>query len=278
MGHQYWLVDGRKMPSPSKLKLEPPFLDRYHADEALDAVMDMWDELQAMGDPSMRRKAIQPAILARYNYAAERGRECHRIMEALVYGYKAVVGDPQEVPDPVLSARMRSDPSIERDAEEAARALARFGVTPLMVEQPIINTKFWYSGTCDLVATSPAFGDDKPTILDYKFTKQVWPDYALQQSAYTHATNTLDEVSHVGPRGGKHPSTWEFGPLGDLRRDRAYVLNTRDGVSQMIPVVTGGEVWRSVQALLVAWWAFQPKEEPPILGPIQSASSATAPF
>jgi hypothetical protein len=274
-GHAYWLLDGRKTPSPSKIKLEAPYLDNYHASEAIDAVIDTWDDLLAMPDQSMRRKALLGSVLARYSYAAERGRECHRLMEALVNGIQATLGDPMIVTDPVLAARLQSDPSIPRDAEAAARALALFRIDPVFTEQPIINRKWQYTGTCDLIATSPAFGDDQPTILDYKFTKQVWPDYALQQSAYSHATDLLVEVKHVGPRGGKQPSTWELEPV-ELRRDRAYVLNTRDGVASMHPIVTGGDVWRAVQAWVTAYWAFDPQDNNPVLDPIQPGPASMA--
>ncbi|MDR2930636.1 MAG: hypothetical protein LBV06_07030 [Propionibacteriaceae bacterium] len=266
------------MPSPSKIKFNPFDNRRWMAEQIVNGI-DASEFLATITDRQQWRSEAVKLGEKALGYAAERGRECHRIMEALVNGQPASVGDPQVVTDPVLSARLRVDPTIERDAQCAAKALEAFRVQPIMTEQPVINTTWWYSGSCDLVATCPVFGDDQPTIVDYKFTKSVSDEYALQQSAYNHVTNTLVRVQNRGPRGGTLPDTWEFGDMSDVRQDRAYILNTTDGYSSMVPMTTDGEVWKAVQAWVVAYWAFL--DTNPVGGPVQpvdSPADESAPF
>lgn len=53
------------------------------------------------------------------------------------------------------------------------------------VEQAVWSDTYWYAGRCDLVAVLK--GDKVPTVIDLKTSKGVWPDMALQLSAYRQA-------------------------------------------------------------------------------------------
>ena len=253
-GYNYYKVDGFTMPSPSKIKLSPVYLDQYHAEQAVDAVDDLWTELTMIPEGSTRRRLLMDAIKTNYEYAAKRGRECHRLMEALVHGEPAVVGDPDIVTDQLLARRCQTDSSILRDAEAAARALTQYQIEPVVAEQPVVNTDWWYSGTLDLIATSPVW-DYAPAVFDYKFTRDVYPDMALQMSAYNHATNTIVETMD-----GKR-AVYTLGKMPSVLRTTAYILQTRGGVSQLVPVKTDGFVWDTVTAFVESWWQWAPNKD-----------------
>jgi hypothetical protein len=185
-------------------------------------------------------------------------------MEALVNGQPAIVGDPARVTDPVLANKLAGDPSILVDASAAARALDAFRIQPYATEQALINTDWWFAGTCDLIATSPSFGD-LPAILDYKFSRDVYPEYGLQTSAYNHMTNTIIETG-----GGTSKPVCTLGSMPDMRQDRAFVLHTRNGVASLVPVKTDGYVWEAVQAFIESWWLWVPtvKADSPVGTPL----------
>jgi len=267
-GHDYYKVDGYSMPSPSKIKLDAVFLDNYHAAQAVNAASDHWDQLAAMDAGSDRRGSLNAWILENYQYAAEAGREKHRLMEALVNGQPAVPGDKAILRDPSLTKRLAKDPSMLADAEAAARCLDAFKIQPFMAEQGVINTDYWYSGTLDMVATCDMFG--APSVLDYKFGRDIYPEFALQLGAYNHATHKIMEIPQTGPRGGAKRSTYELEPMPPIRHDMAFILHSTNGLARLVPVKTDGWVWDTVQAWVEAWWSYNPtvKDDPPLLAPL----------
>ena len=241
-GHSWFTLDGCLMPSPSKIKLSQPFLDNYHAEVAADVVTDCWEDLAGRA-PSDRRKFFVEKTVSGFGKPAEDGKLRHSLMEALAKGEKATSDDAGAVVD----------------AECAKRAMERYGIVPVESELMVVNTSTWCAGTTDMIANVAGYGR---VVMDFKFGKEVWPDYALQLSAYAHMTNTIVEVEHRGVRGGVKPSTWELGTMPKVRTDVALLLHTHDGVSDLYEVKTNGWVWSAVVAWCRAWWLADPRMRP----------------
>ncbi len=238
-GHAWYTLDGYLMPSPSKIKLEAPFLQNWQAGIAAGVIADQWEHLAGL--PMSKRQAeFQRLFVDGLNAPAESGRHRHQLMEALLKGEKAKSQDPAAI----------------ADAEAACRVIDAMRIQPIASEQAVVNTEIWCSGTTDVIADVPGYGR---VVMDFKFTKEVWPDYALQLSAYNHMTNTIVEVEQFGPRGGKLKSTWDLGPMPEVRKDMALVLNVHEGVPRLVEVKTDGWVWLAVVAWVRAWWLADPK-------------------
>jgi hypothetical protein len=239
-GHHWYKLDGMMMPSPSKIKLTPPFLDNYHAECAADVLSDHWAALAGRTE-SERRKYFLEKTRVNMEAAAVAGKLRHSLMESLLKGEPARTADEAAI----------------ADAEAAARVFDQYQIRPVASEQAVVDAEVtWCSGTTDVIADVPGYG---LVILDFKFGKEVWPDHALQLSAYAHMTNMIIEVENRGPRGGKLASTWALGEMPAVRRDVALLVHTTQGVPRLVEVKTDGWVWAAVVAWCRAWWFADPR-------------------
>jgi hypothetical protein len=237
-GHHYYMVDGYLMPSPSKIQLAAPFLDKFHAEGAANVLDDNWVDL-ASSTPSERRRLFLQKTTAEYGRARDAGKLRHRLVEAMLNGEPAKSDDAGAI----------------ADAQAAARTFDRFGITPIASELPVVNTNIWSAGTTDGIFEIPSWG---PVVLDLKFGEKVWPNHALQLSDYAHMTNTIISVEQWGPRGGARKPIFELGEIPEVRQDLAMILHVTGGVPRMLPIKIDGWVWRTVTAWCAAYWAYDP--------------------
>ena len=232
-GHWSFSVDGTKVPSPSKLA--PKDLTGPACKATAEWVTDHWDEL-ARRSVTERLKLI-PGYPAEWSAAADRGTACHKVMENLLNGRPAST----------------TDPSVLGDATAAARLVEAFRLSPIASEQPVIHLEQLYAGTTDLIAESDRLGR---AVFDFKFGKRPYASHAIQLACYNHATNTIERIDNLGPRGGKLKPSWLVGDMPQVRTDTAYLIHAHDGVAELIPVKTDAWVWEAVLITLDLYWGW----------------------
>ncbi|MCL1922804.1 MAG: hypothetical protein FWG15_02895 [Propionibacteriaceae bacterium] len=266
-GHSTFYMDGRKLPGPSSLTTTD--LTKPAVKEVANWVLDNWSMLAEQPLSSIP-KMIEQKGLSAWDHARDRGKQCHLVMEGLVTG------------QPVAT----DDPTVLADAEAAARLLDGFNIKPFKSEQALIHTDLLYAGTADLIAEIPNVSD-LPVILDFKFGKSIYPDHAIQASAYAHSTNMIIEHHHSGPKGGKQPSTYSLDAIPEINQREAFLLHAHDGVAQLFPIKTDGWVWECVQIFLDQYWEWKLRTDfynrdkdtfnNPILDPLVPPQSGTIP-
>lgn len=132
--------------------------------------------------------------------AAVRGTAVHDLAEKLVHGLDV------DVPDELLGY-----------VNGCATFLDDWDVTPILTEKSVANRQHWYSGRPDLIASIPALHGGEPVLLDWKTSKSVYPDTAVQTAAYARAEFWVDDddpdtehpmpdvagtyVAHITPEG-----------------------------------------------------------------------------
>lgn len=161
--------------------LAKPALTKWAARLSAEYVVDHWDELQDM-TPTARMAAVAGAHAVRNRSALKRGSEIHKHGEQL-----ARTGETEELP-PELVGPIRS----------YATWLDRHRVQPLVVEAPVVNRRWRYAGTLDLIAVV----DAEPWLLDLKTAALPWkgqpyPESVLQLTAYRNAEAMLKDGEEV---------------------------------------------------------------------------------
>lgn len=168
--HTYRL-DGKRVPGVTTLigkGLPKPALVRWAAKSVAEFVADNEDDIS-----TLRRLGRGPLIEAlkatpwqTRDDAALRGTDIHTLAEGLVHGESVDV--PAEFTDAVAGY---------------VDWLDTWNVEPRWTERPVANRRWWYAGKPDIVCT---IGSDT-WLLDWKTSKGVYGDHALQVCAYGHA-------------------------------------------------------------------------------------------
>jgi hypothetical protein len=183
-GHTYAL-DGTRVPGVTtviSLATSKPGLVWAAAREAGLWCLDHLDQVDAMG----REDWIQGARFAhrrKWDAAGRRGTFLH---EAAV---QLVNGEPLTPWDHETGEEWPED--VTRAAGQLARFMDDFDVEPLACERPVYNENDLWAGTLDLAADiRMPKGGRRRLILDYKTGDSgVYPEHAMQQAAYRHATH-----------------------------------------------------------------------------------------
>ena len=241
-GHNTFYLDGTKLPGPSTLAgIVPKDLTNWYATQAAEYAAEHWDQLTGMSLMD-KVKQIQSAPRQAVSKAAADGTARHRVMEALTLGQKVET----------------EDQTVVADAEAAVRLMDAFQIEPVFAEIGLANLEQHYAGTADLIASSPTLGG--AVLLDHKFGKHLYASHAIQLSAYAHATHRIEETqtTQTGPRGGKKSVTvWSLTEPPEMRLDVAYVMHTRDGVSELHPIKIDGWVWDTVLVCCDLYWEWE---------------------
>ena len=184
-GHTYY-VDDSKVPGVTTVlgKTVPkPGLTEWAAKKAADEAIDYWDELAALR-PSERHERLRHAHRHDRDAAARRGTEIHKIASAQIQG--------EDVPVP---EELQGHVEAYRDFLDTIEPRALLGGTELVVA----NRTHRYCGTADVVADLPAvvvgleYIPASRWLLELKSTRsRIWPESALQASAYTNAEVFVD--------------------------------------------------------------------------------------
>lgn len=166
-GHAYYINDVKVDGVTTILNALPKSLTQWAADAGANYAVENWDKLTEL-PLTKRLDAIRYAHRDLKNTAAARGTEIHRLGQKLVEGLPIDAG-------PHLGP-----------AEAYARFLDKWDIHPEATEFPLVNLKYRYGGTGDLMA---AIGkrDGVRAFIDLKTGNNVYESSALQLCAYNNA-------------------------------------------------------------------------------------------
>lgn len=192
--HRYWIdgkpvqgvttIIGRAVPKPAI----PYWATRTLAEYVFDSPEGV-EQLRQMGrGPAIA--ALKAIPWQKRDEAAIRGTDVHALAELIIHG------KPADVPDHLLA-----------HVEGYVRWLDAFNVEPILTEQACASRAHWYAGTLDAVVRfgrGPWAGET--ALLDWKTSKAVYGETALQTAAYANADfyglggdeQPLPEVSRIG--------------------------------------------------------------------------------
>lgn len=183
------------------------------------------DELASLGEVGWIAHAVGEANRRR-DEAGRQGKQVHSLAQRMIYG------EPVEPTDPATGEPYLDD--VWRMGEQVARFLDAWDVTPdeAIVEAPIFHDELGYAGTLDLCGI---LRGGERWLIDYKTSPSgVWPDNALQLTAYARARYIV-----VGGRDMLMP------PI-----NRCAVLWVRPDHWELTPVKSDERVWATFQHMI----------------------------
>ncbi len=177
--HSYYL-DGKRtqgvttilnagIPKPALVGWAARSVAEYVADN-----IDQLDQWSQMGRDALVAALKSTPYTAR-DTAAVRGTDVHALAEEIVHG-RAV-----DVPDHLLA-----------HVEGYVEWLDLFGVEPLLTEVPVASREHRFCGKPDFIGHVRALGDET-WLLDWKTSKGVYGETALQTAAYASAEFYVNE-------------------------------------------------------------------------------------
>lgn len=224
-----WYIDpgsGDRVPGVSALlnMMPKPALTRWAAKEAAWFAVSNVDTVAALArtDRNAAVDLVKGAPWRRSGKAADLGTEVHglteRFMRDLSAGRKPAFPVPQG-----------GMPFLRN----FARFVVEFAVSPVLVETTVWNDVVGYAGTFDGIYDMTISGERVRCMVDTKTGESgVWPEAALQQTAYCRAPWYLD------------PDTGERRPMLDVAR--AFGLWLRPEGYALIPLSTSDENYAQV--------------------------------
>lgn len=221
-GHSYFLDGDSTIGVTTALRegFPKPALIGWAANTTRDYAVDHWDELAAVG-PAERIKRLSKARYDDRDIAGQRGTDIH------TFAAKMARGEEVDVPEELLG-HVDSDLKFLEDWE----------VDELLVEAIVLNRRFGYMGTLDIVAV---IRGGERWLIDRKTARSgVFDENALQLAAYRYAESFIDED-------GNEQSMYEV--------DHCGVAWIRADGYDLIPVEAGPEEFRIfLYALGIARW------------------------
>lgn len=217
-GHYYKDGNGQRMPGVTTILgdgVPKKALINWAANATAEWAVDNFDDLTEM-TPAQRLKALQGARYAVTDKAKKRGTEVHKYAERLVKG-----DEVQGIPD-----------ELRGHVEAYVRFLDKFEVDPILIEATIVNYRYGYAGTLDLVAdVTCADGQRRRLLLDAKTNeKGIFGETPLQLAAYRYAEFYLDDD-------GKEQ------PMVEVEGCGAILVSSDD--AQLIPCTSGPDQMKS---------------------------------
>lgn len=237
--HRYSL-DGKRVPNVTGVTgkaVAKPALVAWAARETATWAATHVDELDTLGEAAWITNAKLASDRVR-DASMIAGKQLHSIAERMIYG------EPVEPYDPDTGNRYDDD--VWRMGEQVARFLDTWQVDPddSLVECPVWHATERYAGRFDLVGKLR--GGDR-WLVDYKTgASGVWPETALQATAYARATHVV-----VGELDEPMP-----------RVDRCAALWVRPDAWELVPVKSDEATWNAFRyCLRVAAWLGQPRDD-----------------
>ena len=155
--------------------LPKPALVNWAANITAEYAVDHWGELEEM-PLSERVKTLKAAKNKSRDEAAARGTEVHELAERIA------LGEEVDVPD-----------EIRGHVESAVRFMDDFDIEVVLTETSCFHEKAGYAGTFDLLLRSKKF-PGRVILADWKTNRSgIFPETALQLTAYARATHYLDK-------------------------------------------------------------------------------------
>lgn len=167
-----------------------PFLLPWAVKVTAQAAVDDMDIVQLMLAKGNERGAVEHLKGARWrttNRAADRGTIVHKAVEAYVAGRP---WSKEELEHELVEARIEQD--LWRSAAGMIAGVMEFlwDKEPeiLHSEVTVYSRTHGYAGTTDIIALMALGGaEKKPVIIDFKTSKSIYDDTALQLAAYANA-------------------------------------------------------------------------------------------
>lgn len=241
-GNHTYSLDGRRVPGVTTIirnATNKPALPPSAAKEtALWAAANV-EALPTMGADRWVRNATS-AYRDVWNASALRGTLLHDAARQLVNGdpLTPVDADGNQWPDDVI-----------RSAEQLARFMDEWDAQPVLAERPVFHETDLWAGTLDLVAD---LRDGHRWLLDYKTGRTgVYPESAMQQAAYRHATHVQD-VDDAG----------ELVDRPMVPVDRAGVVWVRPDFYELRPVRADGVMYERFRHMIPVsdWTTWKPDQ------------------
>lgn len=182
------------------------------ANAAVAATQEGFLQKMVAASPKGAVEYLADAPFSSSSKARDIGTEVHELIEALIVGKPA--------PDPSDDAR----PFIE----QYRAFMDEYKPEVLMAEATVFSPSHWWAGTLDAVMAFP--GCPLPMVMDIK-TGGVWPEVALQLSAYAHA-------ELIDTPGGDEP-------MIDVDQGRALVLDLSADRYRLREVRIDAEIYRT---------------------------------
>lgn len=221
-GHSYYLDGDSTIGVTNALGegFPKPALIGWAANTTRDYAVDHWDELSAVG-PAEKIKRLSRARYEDRDEAGKAGTQVHTIAQALA------AGEEVDVPEALVG-----------HVDSYLAFVADWSPVELMTEAVVINRRFGYMGTLDVVGD---LADGRRWLFDLKTARSgVFGENALQLAAYRNAETYLVE------RGEEKPMP----PV-----ERTGVLWLRSDGYDLVPVEAGAEEFRIfLYALGIARW------------------------
>jgi len=183
---RFYKVGEKKLPSATTILslLDKPALVQWAANQAIEAVVE---HISGLEDENLTKERILACVdAARKNWrqtskkALDIGTAVHSAIEIRLKTGK----DPAELPDEAMEAYIAFLEWLDEHKLE-----------PVAIETTVYGEG--YAGTADLVA----YLDDKLTLIDFKTSTGIWPEYALQTAAYRAAWNRIFPEKQVVAHG-----------------------------------------------------------------------------
>lgn len=251
--HRYAL-DGRRVPNVTTTigrASEKPGLAYAAAREAALWAVQHLGDVDAMGEGAWVT-AARDAHREVWNASAERGTRIHAAALQLVSG-EAITPADADTGEPWPEFEMRA-------ALNLARFMDEWDVEPLAAERPVFHEGDRWAGTVDLVAR---LRGGEAWVLDYKTGSGVYPEHALQLTAYRHATHIQLRSDH--------------GALFDrtmIATTRAGVVHVRDDGYKLVPVRSDEGLYDVFRHMLpVAAWATEDRRQS-VFPPLEIAAAS----
>lgn len=184
-GHTYRL-DGKPVKGVTTLLsagLPKPALTQWAAKTVAEYVADNFEAVTAM-HASMGREALVGALKAtpwdKRDEAAARGTDVHALAETIIHGGEV------EVPEHLVG-----------HVQGYVRLIDGLGLEPILTERPCANRAVPYAGTFDAIGKVTRGSLAGQTLLiDWKTSKGVYGETALQLAAYQNADLYLSDDGH----------------------------------------------------------------------------------
>lgn len=221
--YHYYKLDGKRVPGVTgiiKATVPAPRLvdwaARVTARYAADHLDTLWGMRHLGADKIFAVLESEPR--AQRDSAGERGTQLHKWAESMIHGQK-VEGISSELLPWVLAMR---------DYIETMRP------RPVLMEAPVGSRRHNYAGTLDSVSDFP---DGQRRIVDYKSSRGVYSEVALQLAGYRGADVYLD------PDGNEQA-------MADLGiSEEGYVVHIRPEGFKVHPVYVGPEAFQAFARL-----------------------------
>lgn len=171
-GRHYRSPDGELLPSVTNVLsvINKPALPRWAAKVVAEQAVAMRDSLPKL-DEAEAIDMLKGSPWRSSGRAADRGTTVHAYLEAKLEGL-----DPKEISGEAARYRKAAD-----------QFLAEWAPQPVAIELTVFGDG--YAGTGDLWAT---LNNGATAVLDYKTSKAIYPEAALQLAALAKATTTAD--------------------------------------------------------------------------------------